>query len=67
MPGPGMSGMAVRNHGALDRADRVDMEAARLAAKAGGSGDQDVLRTHAFHIGGIPAMFSRAVFGHARA
>ena len=47
MAGPGMVGMAVGNHGPLDRADRVDMEAARLAAQASGSGDQDVLRTHA--------------------
>ena len=68
MAGPGMVGMAVGNHGALDRTDRVDMEAARFAAEAGRSGDQDVLRTHAFYIGGLLAMFSRVMFGsHARA
>jgi len=58
-----MVGMTMGNHGPLDRADRVDMEAAGLAAEAGGSGDQDVLRTHAFYIGGPAAMFSRAMFG----
>ena len=47
MAGPGVVGMAVRDHGPLDRAHRVDMEAARLAAEAGGSGHQDVLRAHA--------------------
>ena len=68
MAGPGMIGMAVGNHGALHRAHRIDVEAARLAAEAGGSGDQDILRTHAFYIGAPAAMFSRAMFGrHARA
>jgi hypothetical protein len=63
MAGPGMIGMAVGNDCALDRADRVDVEAARLAAEAGGSGDQDVLRTHAGYIGGLAPDFTR----HARA
>jgi hypothetical protein len=44
------------------------MESAGLAAQAGGEGDQDILRTHALYIGGLPLMFSRAVLGrHARA
>src|SRR4029079_16955589 len=45
--GPGVIGMAVRDHGPLDRAHRVDMEAAGLAAKTGGNRHQDVLRAHA--------------------
>ena len=53
MARPGMIGMAMRDHGALDRAHRVDMEAAGLAAQAGGNGHQDVLRAHAFHIGAL--------------
>jgi predicted TPR repeat methyltransferase len=44
--GPGVIGMAVGDHGALDGAHRIDMEAAGLAAKAGGDGHQDVLRAH---------------------
>ena len=63
MAGPGVVGMAMGNHGALDRAHRVDMKAARLAAQAGGSGEQDVLRTHAVYIGCLAAIFSR----HGRA
>jgi len=60
--------MAVRDHRPLDRPHRVDMEAARLAAEAGGNGHQDVVRAHAFYIGDPAAMFSRAMFGrHARA
>jgi hypothetical protein len=60
--------MAVRDHRPLDRPHRVDMEAARLAAEAGGNGHQDILRAHAFYIGGPASMFSRAVFGrHVRA
>ena len=35
MAGPGVVGMAVGDHGALDRPHRIDMEAARLAAQAG--------------------------------
>ena len=46
MAGPGVVGMAVGDHGALDRPHRIDMEAAGLAAQAGGSWQQDVLRTH---------------------
>ena len=45
--GAGMVGMAVGDHGALDRADRIDVEAAGLAAQAGSNWQQDVLRTHA--------------------
>ena len=63
MAGAGVVGMAVRDYGALDGPDRVDMETARLAAQAGGDGHQDVLRTHFRYIGGLAAMFSR----HARA
>jgi hypothetical protein len=51
--------MAVGNDGALDRAHRVDIEAARLATEAGWKGDQDVLRTHFVYIGRAAAMFSR--------
>src|SRR5438046_3647648 len=47
MAGPGVVGMAVRDHRPLDRPHRVDMEAAWLAAQAGGNGHQDVLRAHA--------------------
>jgi len=43
--------------GALDGANRVDMETARLAAKTGGSWQQDVLRTHLGYIGGVAAFF----------
>src|SRR6267378_7948240 len=38
--------MAVGDHGALDGAHRIDVEAARLAAQPRGDGHQDVLRTH---------------------
>ena len=51
MAGPGMVGMAMGNHGALDRPYRIDMEPARLAAQAGGLGRQDVLRAHFVYIG----------------
>src|SRR6478672_13384273 len=47
MARPGVIGMAMRDYGALHRAHRVDMEAARLASQAGGNGHQDVLRAHA--------------------
>jgi predicted TPR repeat methyltransferase len=53
MAGAGVIGMAVGDHGALDRPDRVDVEAARLATQAGGDGHQDVLRTHLGYIGRI--------------
>ena len=36
MPGPGMVGMAVRDHGPLDRPHRIDMKAAGLATETGG-------------------------------
>src|SRR6266478_8225159 len=51
MAGARMVGMAVGDHGPLDRAHRVDMKAARLAAQPGGHGRQDVLRAHISHIG----------------
>ena len=51
MAGAGMVGMAVGDHGPLDRADRVDVEGAGLAAQAVSSWQQDVLRTHVRHIG----------------
>src|SRR4051794_35811716 len=53
MAGPGVVGMAVGDNGALDRANRIDMKAAGLAAKAGGNWQQDVLRAHASYIGGL--------------
>ena len=46
MAGPGMVGMAMRDHRALDRPHRIDMKAAGLAAQAGGDRHQDVLRAH---------------------
>src|ERR1700736_852520 len=50
MAGPGMVGMAVGDHGALDRPYRIDMEATGLATQAGGNGHQDVLRAHLGYI-----------------
>ncbi len=50
MAGPGVVGMAVGDHGALDRPHRIDMKAAGLAAQSGGNGHQDVLRTHPGYI-----------------
>src|ERR1700730_18136645 len=47
----GMVGMAVGDHGALDRPDRIDMESHRFPAQPGGSGHQDALRTHLGYIG----------------
>ena len=58
MAGPGVVGMAVGDHGALDRAHRIDMEAAGLAAQAGGDGHQDVLRAHVGYIAAVAAIFS---------
>jgi hypothetical protein len=43
--------MAVGNDGALDRPHRIDMKATGLAAQAGGSWQQDVLRAHLGYIG----------------
>ena len=60
---PGVVGMAMGDQGALHGANRVDMEAARLATKTGGSWQQDVLRTHVRYIGGVAASSSC----HARA
>ncbi len=61
MAGPGVVGMAVGDHGALDRPHRIDVKAARLAAQAGGDGHQDVLRTHLGYIGCVRRSFeSRA-------
>ncbi len=59
MAGPGVVGMPVGDHGTLDGAHRVDMETARLAAQAGGSWQQDVLRTHLGYIGGPTPIFTR--------
>jgi hypothetical protein len=50
MAGPGVVGMAVGDHGALDRPHRIDMKAAGLAAQTGGDGHQDVLRAHPGYI-----------------
>jgi hypothetical protein len=58
MAGARVIGMAMGDHGALDGPDRIDMEAAGLAAKAGGNGHQDVLRTHLGYIGGVAAIFT---------
>ena len=46
MAGARMVGMAMRDHGLLDRPGRVDVEAAGLAAHAGGRRQQDVFGTH---------------------
>src|SRR5436190_480375 len=54
MAGPGVVGMAMGDHGAFHGANRVDMEAARLATKTGGSWQQDVLWTHLRYIGALP-------------
>jgi hypothetical protein len=43
-------GMAMGDHGALDRPHRIDMKTAGRAAKAGGTRHQDVLRTHVGYI-----------------
>ena len=61
MAGPGVVGMAVGDHGALDRAHRIDMEAAGLAAQAGGDGHQDVLRAHVGYIGAVTVIFKANV------
>src|SRR5882757_3918887 len=55
----GVVGMAVGNDGALDGSNRVDMEATRLAAQAGGSWQQEVLRTHWGNIGRLARIFTR--------
>jgi hypothetical protein len=67
MAGPGVVGMAVGNHGTLDRANGIDMEAAWPAAKAGGDGHQDVVRTHARYIGGPAPDFTPSCAGLTRA
>ncbi len=51
MAGPGVIGMAMGDHGALDRPYRIDVEVARLAAQPGGNRHQDVLWTHLRYIG----------------
>lgn len=48
--GSGVIGMTMGDHGALDRPHRVDMKTAGLAAQAGSSWQQDVLRTHVGYI-----------------
>src|SRR5262249_17089770 len=45
------------DHGPPHRPHRVDMEAAWLAAQAGGSWQQDVLRAHLVYIGRSTAIF----------
>src|SRR5258708_31632666 len=50
MAGAGVVGMTMGDHGPLDRPHRVDMEAAGLAAKAGGDGDQEGLPAHFWYI-----------------
>src|SRR5688572_12229406 len=50
MTRPGVVGMAVRDHGPLHGPHRVDVEAAGLAAQAGRSWQQDVLRAHVRYI-----------------
>jgi hypothetical protein len=51
MAGAGVVGMTVGDHGALDGAHGIDVEAAGLAAQAGGNGHQDVLWAHLGYIG----------------
>src|ERR1700732_2795695 len=46
MSRPGMIGMAVRDHGLVDRPGRIDMEAARLATEAGRGRQQNVFGAH---------------------
>ena len=58
MAGPGVVGMAMGDHRALDRPDRIDMKPAGLAAQAGGNGHQDVLRAHLGYIGRVAAIFT---------
>ena len=63
MAGTGVVGMAMGDHGALDRPNRIDVEVTRLAAQPGGNRHQDVLRTHLRYIGSAPAFFSEGVAG----
>ena len=60
--GSGVVGMAVGDHGALHRAHRIDVEAAGLAAQAGGDGHQDVLRAHVVYIVWQGDSFESAAF-----
>ena len=46
MTGACMIGMAVADDGPVDRAHRIDMKAARWAAKSGRGRDEQVLRAH---------------------
>ena len=46
VPGARVVGMAVGDQGLLDRAGRIDVEAAGLAAHAGRGRDEDVFGTH---------------------
>jgi len=55
--------MAVGDQRLVDRARRIDMKAAGLAAQTGGNGYQDVLRAHLGYIVCLAQIFSR----HARA
>jgi hypothetical protein len=67
MAGPGVVGMAMGNHGALDWPHRIDMEAARLAAQAGRLGCQDVLRAHVVYIGRKAIQYQVSCAGLTRA
>jgi len=61
MAGPGVVGMAMGDHRALDGTDRIDMKASGLATKTGGSWQQDVLRTHLGYIGRIAPIFTHPI------
>ena len=60
MAGTGVVGMAMGDHGALDRPHRIDVEVTRLAAQPGGNRHQDVLRTHPRYIGGAAVFFTQS-------
>ena len=62
---PRMVGMAVGDHGLVDRPRRVDMEAAGLAAQAGRRRRQQVFGTHGAEICHIGAEEQTAIAWHA--
>jgi hypothetical protein len=43
-----MVGMAVRDHGFVDRPGRIDMEAAKATIETGGGRQENVLGAHGF-------------------
>src|ERR1700752_2869179 len=51
MAGARMVGMAMGDHGPLDRAYRIDVEIAGFAVETGGNGAEDVLGSHLTNIG----------------